>query len=154
MQALDQQRGWPLTQHRHHADAVFSLPDKLYRLVFQLLIEAMAVQRVFTNAGTYQRHQRQAFAQLQLTRQPRVLQRVQDAVHHFGGVAQLNQTAVRMNPYRQRFDLRALKHQIQLLLRQFKIMLTGNLQLNQTHVVMAGDDLRTGARGQHAFDTR
>ncbi|MNC78517.1 hypothetical protein D3C75_1307420 [compost metagenome] len=68
MQALDQQRGRPLTQYRHQADAVFGLPDKFYRLVFQLLIETVAVQRILANARAHQRHQRQAFTQPQLTR--------------------------------------------------------------------------------------
>ncbi|MNG78200.1 hypothetical protein D3C79_367650 [compost metagenome] len=154
MQALNQQGSRPLTQYRHQADAVFRLPDKLNRLVFQLLVETMAVQRVFANPRPHQRHQRQPFAQLQFPRQPGILQGTQHAVHHFRGVAQLNQVAVRMNADGQGFDLRALQHQIQLFLRQLEIMLAGDAQLNQAHVIMAGDNLRARAGSQHAFDAR
>ncbi|MNC57479.1 hypothetical protein D3C75_1071440 [compost metagenome] len=68
MQALDQQTGRPLTQHGHQADTIFGLPDELHRLVLQLLIETMAVQRVLAHARAHQGHQRQPFTQLQFTR--------------------------------------------------------------------------------------
>lgn len=46
-------------QHRHQTDAIIGLADKFNRLIFQLLIEAVAVQRIFTHACTDHRDHRQ-----------------------------------------------------------------------------------------------
>ena len=59
-----------------------------------------------------------------------------------------------MDAHRQRFDLRSLEHQIQLFLRQFEVMLSGDVQFNQTHVIVAGDNLGAGAGRQYALDAR
>ncbi|VTN12943.1 Uncharacterised protein [Raoultella terrigena] len=54
----------------------------------------------------------------------------------------------------QRAQLGAFKDKIQLLVRQLEILARGHLELNQAHVVMAGDDPRSGPGGQNAFNTR
>ncbi len=46
MQALNQAFGRAGAQYCHQADAVIGLPGKLDRLAFQLLPEAVAMQRV------------------------------------------------------------------------------------------------------------
>ena len=153
MQTLHQMLRRPQTQYCHQTDIVFRLPDKFHRLIFQFLIETMTVQRVFTHPGPHQRHQRQPFTQLQTARQFRVLQYLQRTVDHFGGVAQLQQIAVGVYPGSQRFYLRPVKQQFHLFLRQRKIMLRSNFQFNQADIIMTGNNLRSGTRGQHPLNT-
>ena len=83
MQPLDQALRRAGTQHRHQANGLFRLPDKLYRLIFELLPETVAVQRVATHARPYQRHERQPFTQAQLARQRGVFQQFERAANHF-----------------------------------------------------------------------
>ncbi len=80
MQALNQALRWAHAQHRHQADAVVGLPDKLYRLTLELLPEAVAMEWITTHARANQRYQRQPLAQTQLARQPGFVEQLQGAV--------------------------------------------------------------------------
>ena len=89
VQALNQAFGWPLAQNGNQADALFRLPGELHRLPFQLLPEAVAVQRVTGDARAHHCHQRQSLTQAKLARQSRFIQNLQGAVHYFSGIAEL-----------------------------------------------------------------
>ena len=108
VQTLNQALGWAFTQDGDQADALFRLPGKLHRLAFQLLPEAVAVQRVTGDARAHHRHQRQPLTQAKLARQARFIQNFQRAVRHFSGIAELQQLAVIVNANGQRAYLRAL----------------------------------------------
>ncbi|GDB33424.1 hypothetical protein ExPUPEC119_02341 [Escherichia coli] len=68
MQPLNQAFGRAGAQYCHQADAVIGLPGKFDRLAFQLLPEAVAMQRVTGDARPNHRHQRQPLTQAQFAR--------------------------------------------------------------------------------------
>lgn len=68
MQALNQAFGRAGAQYYHQADAVIGLPGKLDRLAFQLLPEAVAMQRVTGDTRPDHRYQRQPLTQAQFAR--------------------------------------------------------------------------------------
>ena len=55
---------------------------------------------------------------------------------------------------RQRAYLRAFQDLVDLFMRQFEILTGGHLKLNQTDIIVAGDNTRTSTGGQHAFNAR
>ena len=68
MQPLNQAFGRAGAQYCHQADAVIGLPGKFDRLAFQLLPEAVAMQRVTGDTRPDHRHQRQPLTQAQFSR--------------------------------------------------------------------------------------
>ncbi len=68
MQPLNQAFGRAGAQYCHQTDAVIGLPRKLDRLAFQLLPEAVAMQRVTGDTRPDHRHQRQPLTQAQFSR--------------------------------------------------------------------------------------
>ena len=73
MQPLNQAFGRAGAQYGHQADPLFRLPGKFNRLAFQLLPEAVAVQRVTGDASANHRDQRQPLTQAQFARQARFI---------------------------------------------------------------------------------
>ena len=57
-----------------------------------------------------------------------------------------------MDPKRQRTQLRALQQQVDLFVQDGEVMMLGQLNLNQAHIIVAGDDARPGPRSQHTLD--
>jgi len=81
-----------------------------------------------------------------------LLERLENAVNHLRGIAQLQEAPVRVNPHCQWFDLCALERQIHLFLHLGKIVLRRNGQLYQTDIIVAGDNFSAGAGRQHPLD--
>ncbi len=108
MEALNQAFGRTFAQDGDQANALFRLPGKFHRLAFQLLPEAVAVQRVTGDARPHHRHHCQSLTQAKLARQTRFIEDFQGAVRHFSGVAELQQLAVIVNPHGQRAYLSTL----------------------------------------------
>ena len=154
MQTLNQAFGWPFAQNGNQADALFRLPGKFHRLAFQLLPEAVAVQRVTGDARAHHRHQRQPLTQAKLARQTGFIQNFQGTVRHFCGIAELQQLAVIVNTHGQRTHLGAFQDRVDLFMRQPEVLARRNLELNQANVVVAGNNTRPGTGGQHALNAR
>ncbi|SAD21636.1 Uncharacterised protein [Enterobacter hormaechei] len=152
VQALNQAFGWPLAQNGNQADALFRLPGELHRLPFQLLPEAVAVQRVTGDARAHHCHQRQSLTQAKLARQSRFIQNLQGAVHHFSGIAELQQLAIVMHANGQRTHLGTFQDGVDIFVRQFEILARRYLELNQADVIVAGDNARARTGCQHALD--
>ena len=66
----------------------------------------------------------------------------------------MQQLAIVMYANRQRAYLRAFQDLVDLFMRQFEILTGGHLKLNQTDIIVAGDNTRTSTGGQHAFNAR
>ena len=94
---------------------------EFHRLAFQLLPEAVAVERVTGDARAHHRHQRQPLTQAKLARQARFIQNFQGAVHHFGGIAELQQLAIVMHANGQRTHLSTFQDGVDIFVRQFEI---------------------------------
>ncbi|MNP39236.1 hypothetical protein D3C76_1328040 [compost metagenome] len=111
------------------------------------------MQRVTGDARAYHRNQRQPLTQTKLARQARFIEDFQRAVGHFCGVAELQQVTVSVHPHRQRADVGPLQDQVDLFMRLFEIMSGRDEEFDQADIVMAGDDTRPRAGGQHALNT-
>ena len=64
----------------------------------------------------------------------------------------MQKLTVRMDAKRQRTQLRALQQQVDLFVQDGEVMLLWELNLNQAHIIVAGDDARPGSGGQHTLD--
>ena len=112
----------------------------------------MAVQRVTGDARAHHCHQRQSLTQAKLARQSRFIQNLQGAVHHFSGIAELQQLAIVMHANGQRTHLGTFQDGVDIFVRQFEILARRYLELNQADVIVAGDNARARTGCQHALD--
>ena len=66
----------------------------------------------------------------------------------------MQQLAIVMHANCQWTHLGTFQDLVDLFMRQFEILTGGHLKLNQTDIIVAGDNTRTSTGGQHAFNAR